>query len=90
MASARSRTPFSTAGRDVRSRNSWPRVPLELGGQDPDAFLVEAVGRLVEVVRDDLSTWRPILFGPEGTPATVHERIARDREVVRVRVQTLL
>jgi AcrR family transcriptional regulator len=65
-------------------------VPAELGGQDPDAFLVEAVGRLVEVVREDLPTWRPILLGPEGTPAAVRERIARDREVVRARIQALL
>lgn len=65
-------------------------VPADLGAQDPDAFLVEAVGRLIEVVRGDPATWRPILLSPEGTPAPVRERIARDREVVRARVEALL
>lgn len=65
-------------------------VPPDLGGQDPDAFLVAAVGRLIEVVRGDPATWRPILLAPEGTPAAVRERIARDREVVRARIQALL
>lgn len=65
-------------------------VPPDLGAQDPDAFLVEAVRRLIEVVRSDSATWRPILLAPEGTPAAVRERIARDRELVRARVETLL
>lgn len=65
-------------------------VPGELGQQDPDAFLVDAVARLIEVVRDNPSTWRPILLSPDGTPASVRERIARDREVVRARIQGLL
>lgn len=65
-------------------------VPAELGQEDPDAFLVEAVRRLIELVREDPTTWRPILLSPEGTPAPVRERIGRDREVVRARVQALL
>jgi AcrR family transcriptional regulator len=65
-------------------------LPADLNRKAPDVFLVEAVGRLVETVTGDPSTWRPILLAPEGTPAAVRARIARDREVVRARVQELL
>ncbi len=65
-------------------------VPTELGETDPDAFLVEAIARLIEVVRGDPATWRPILLGADGTPAAVRQRIARDRELVRARVEALL
>ena len=65
-------------------------VPLDLGAEDPDAFLVQTAARLVETVRGDPLTWRPILLAPEGTPAPVRRRIDRDREVVRRRIETLL
>ena len=65
-------------------------VPAELGDQDPDAFLVESIRRLIGAVRDDPATWRPILTGGADTPAVVEERIARDRELVRTRVESLL
>jgi len=57
---------------------------------DPDALLLELVGRLVEMVTDDPATWRPILLRPEATPAAVRERVERDREVVRGRMQDVL
>jgi AcrR family transcriptional regulator len=62
----------------------------DLGAEDPDAFLLGAVRRLIETVAGDPLTWRPILLAPEGTPDPVRERIARDREIVRVRIQSLL
>lgn len=65
-------------------------VPAELDDQDPDAFLVESIRRLIEVVRDDPATWRPILIGGADTPTVVEERITRDRELVRARVESLL
>jgi AcrR family transcriptional regulator len=65
-------------------------VPLDLGAQDPDAFLVDAARRLVETVRSDPLTWRPILLQPEGTPPAVRKRVDRDREVVRERIEELL
>ncbi len=65
-------------------------VPTEIGDADPDAFLVEAIGRLIAVVKHDPTTWRPILLGADGTPTAVRERIARDRELVRAQVEALL
>lgn len=58
--------------------------------RDPDAFLGATVRRLVELVAGDPQTWRPILLASEGTPEVVRARIARDREVVRARMQSLL
>jgi hypothetical protein len=49
-----------------------------------------AVRRLIETVAGDPLTWRPILLAPDGTPPAVRERIARDRDVVRERLQALL
>ncbi|MBJ7332515.1 MAG: TetR/AcrR family transcriptional regulator [Solirubrobacteraceae bacterium] len=65
-------------------------VPADLGELGPDAFLSALIRRLVAVVQDDPLTWRPILLAPEGTPAIVRERIARDRELVRERTAGLL
>jgi hypothetical protein len=65
-------------------------LPSDLGAEDPDAFLVAAVRRMIETVTADPETWRPILAPAEGTPAAVRERIARDRDVVRARIEALL
>jgi AcrR family transcriptional regulator len=59
-------------------------------GSDPDALLITTVRRMAETVAADPLTWRPILLAPEGTPAAVRARIARDREVVRERIEGLL
>ncbi|HEX6388028.1 MAG TPA: helix-turn-helix domain-containing protein [Solirubrobacteraceae bacterium] len=65
-------------------------LPPDLGASDPDAFLVGAVRRMIETVTSDPETWRPILAPAEGTPAAVRERIARDRDVFRARIEALL
>jgi AcrR family transcriptional regulator len=66
-------------------------MPADLGaGGDPDALLVGTARRLAETVAGDPMTWRPILLAPEGTPRPVRERIERDREVVRARIEALL
>jgi AcrR family transcriptional regulator len=65
-------------------------LPTDLGLDDPDAYLVAAVRRLVEIVAQDPLTWQPILLSTEGTPPAVRERIVRDREVVRARIEFLL
>jgi AcrR family transcriptional regulator len=65
-------------------------LPTDLGLEDPDAYLIAAVRHLIEIVLDDPHTWRPILLSGEGTPLVVRERIARDRDVVRGRVEWLL
>lgn len=62
----------------------------DVGPHDPEAFLLEAVRRMVEIVGGDPLTWRPILVGPEGTPPAVRDRIAGDREIVRKRIEGLL
>jgi AcrR family transcriptional regulator len=65
-------------------------LPEDVGDGPLSELIVDVVRRLVETVRADPLTWRPILLAPEGTPADVRERIDRDREVVRRRVQALL
>jgi AcrR family transcriptional regulator len=66
-------------------------VPLDVGAaRDPVAFASRTVRALYDLVAGDPLTWRPILLTPEGTPPPVRERIARDRELVRGRVQSLL
>jgi len=65
-------------------------LPTDVGLSDPDAYLVAAIRRLVDVVTNDPQTWRPILLTADGTPAEVRVRIASDREVVRARIEFLL
>jgi len=65
-------------------------LPANVDHRDPDAFLVETVGRLVDMVTGDPVTWRPILIAGVGTPEPVRERIDRDRDLVRERMQSLL
>ncbi|MGH2954419.1 MAG: TetR/AcrR family transcriptional regulator [Solirubrobacterales bacterium] len=65
-------------------------LPSDLGGRDPDEFLVDAVRRMVETVSGDPLAWRPILAPPEGTPPAVRRRIDADRELVRARIEDLL
>jgi AcrR family transcriptional regulator len=59
-------------------------------GSEPDALLLSTVRRMAETVAGDPLTWRPILLAPEGTPAAVRQRVERDREVVRERIEGLL
>lgn len=65
-------------------------LPLDPDLEDPDAFVIATARRLIDTVASDPMTWRPILLAPGGTPPAVRERIARDREVVRERIRTLL
>jgi AcrR family transcriptional regulator len=57
---------------------------------EPDSLILATVRRLAETVAGDPMTWRPILLAPEGTPKAVRERIERDRELVRRRIEGLL
>jgi AcrR family transcriptional regulator len=65
-------------------------LPPSFDAESFETDLVDAVRRLVEVVRDDPLAWRPVLAPVEGTPPAVRERIARDRELVRGRIEALL
>ena len=56
----------------------------------PDEFLVNAAVRMIDAIKDDPHTWRPILLAPSGTPKMVRERIERDRERVRQQIGQLL
>ena len=67
-----------------------PDAQDALGGRRAAEMIVGVVRRLVETVKADPLTWRPILLAPDGTPAEVRERIERDRDVVRRRFQALL
>jgi AcrR family transcriptional regulator len=65
-------------------------LPTDLGLENPDAYVVAAIRRLVDAVTSDPQTWRPILLTADGMPADVRERIDSDREVVRERIEFLL
>jgi AcrR family transcriptional regulator len=65
-------------------------LPTNLGLENPDAYLIAAIRRLVDVVTTDPLTWRPVLLTADGMPAEVRQRIESDREVVRERIEFLL
>lgn len=65
-------------------------LPAGLDGGRLDVTIVAVIRRWVHAVAGDPVTWRPILLSPEGTPAPVRERIARDRELLRTRIRDLL
>lgn len=65
-------------------------LPENLGEGPPAQSILATVRAMVETVRGDPLTWRPILLAPEETPVAVRERIARDRELVRSRIEALL
>ena len=56
-------------------------------GQEP---LIDGLRRLIEAVRADPPTWRPVLLAPTGTPAAVRKRVERDREQVRVQLEAVI
>jgi AcrR family transcriptional regulator len=65
-------------------------VQLEFDSDDLDAVVLRAVRALIDTVSGDPLTWRPIFLAPEGTPGPVRERIARDRELVRQQLKSVL
>ena len=64
-------------------------VPTELP-PDPSAYAKTTIADLIAMVREDPSTWTPILLAGADTPPAVRERIETDREAVRTRFQTLV
>lgn len=50
---------------------------------DPDAWLISAVGLLIDQVQTDPDVWRPVLGITQGAPAIVRDRIEATREVIR-------
>jgi AcrR family transcriptional regulator len=64
--------------------------PEDVDTAAPAVLVSATVRAMVETVRADPLTWRPILLAPEGTPDAVRERVDRDRDLVRKRIQALL
>lgn len=60
------------------------------GATDPVEAMLAAVRTMVDRVRSDPLTWRPILAAPQGTPEAVRRRIDADREMVRSHLARLL
>lgn len=68
-------------------------LPAELdvdGAGEADAWLAHTVRALVEQIRTDPITWRPILLPPHGTPEAVRSRIDADRQQIRDHVAGLV
>lgn len=65
-------------------------LPPEPDLSDPDRLVAETARRLIEAVRSDPMTWKPILLAPSGMPEQVRSRIDRDRENFLTQVTGLL
>jgi AcrR family transcriptional regulator len=65
-------------------------MPREPDLADLEGVVVTAARRLIEQVRTDPLTWRPILVAPDAAPEPVRDRIAADRERVVAQVGGLL
>ena len=65
-------------------------LPDDIGGGPAGDVIVRIARGMADAVKSDPLTWRPILLAPEGTPAAVQERIARDRDLMRTRFEALL
>jgi AcrR family transcriptional regulator len=65
-------------------------LPSDLGDARLDELVLAVVRQWASAVAGDPETWRPILLEPEGQPRPVRERIAGDRDAMRLRIQALL
>jgi len=65
-------------------------LPPEPDLSDPDRLVAETARRMIEAVRSDPLTWRPILLAPTGMPEQVRSRIDADRENFLTQVAGLL
>lgn len=57
---------------------------------DLDGYLTRTVRELATMITEDPLLWRPIFLTQGRTPTAVRERIDRDREVVRGRIQQVM
>ena len=60
-------------------RELLPEPPI---AGDPDEILVDAIGAMFTMLRDDPRTWRIVLHPPEGAPAAQRKRLAGGRDAV--------
>ena len=56
----------------------------------PDRMVLETARRLIETIRADPMTWKPILLAPSGVPEQVRIRIERDRQNFLTQVSRML
>ncbi|HEV8627732.1 MAG TPA: helix-turn-helix domain-containing protein [Acidimicrobiia bacterium] len=76
------------AERAVQSLLSALSIEPDL--RDPRRYVHATVVRLCSIVAADPVLWAPIFAPAAATPEVVRDRIRRDREAVRTRIQTLL
>lgn len=65
-------------------------LPRDPDLSDPDRLVEDTARRMIEIVRSNPLTWRPILFAPIGMPEQVRSRIDADRANFLVQVAGLL
>lgn len=65
-------------------------LPRDPDLTDPDRLVEDTARRMIEIVRSNPLTWRPILFAPIGMPEQVRSRIDADRANFLVQVAGLL
>ncbi|HEV3362900.1 MAG TPA: helix-turn-helix domain-containing protein [Acidimicrobiia bacterium] len=58
--------------------------------RNPRRYVHATVLRLCAIVAADTALWAPIFAPAAATPEVVRQRISRDREAVRRRIQTLI
>lgn len=66
------------------------RISVTPDLSDLEGYLARTVRELAAMVLEDPLTWRPIFLTHGGTPDAVRERIDRDREVVRARMEQVV
>jgi AcrR family transcriptional regulator len=86
--------PLLTALLDRQEQRALRSLMRTLGSaadaRDPAAALRHAIVELVAMVREDPTTWKPILLSPADAPDVVQRRIAADRDLVRDRFRVLV
>jgi AcrR family transcriptional regulator len=65
-------------------------VPGDSADRDPVDLLAGGIRRFLEAVSERPTTWRLILFPPQGTPATVREHVEQNRARFRGRIEALV
>jgi AcrR family transcriptional regulator len=76
------------AGRALHSLLGALSIEPDL--RDPRRYVHATVLRLCSIVAADPALWAPIFAPAAATPEVVRQRISRDREAVRTRIETLI
>jgi len=65
-------------------------VPLDPGERSPDEVLIDSLAGLVAAVHEHPTTWKLVLYPPEGLPAPVRMLVERRRETLVERTRRLV